>query len=49
MLSVKQGGIKYHFFGLWYRPGIEFRSLGPLVNTLTIIPIPLKSINHLEK
>ena len=33
MLSVKQGGIKYHFkvFGRT-RPGIEPRSPGPLVN-----------------
>ena len=31
MLSVKQGGIKYHFwvFGMT-RPGIELRSPGPL-------------------
>ena len=36
MLSVKQGGIKYHFwvFGMT-RPGIEPRSPGPLANTLT--------------
>ena len=32
MLSVKQGGIKYHFLT---RPGIEPRSPGPLANTLT--------------
>ena len=34
MLSVKQGGIKYHF-GVFRmtRPGIELQSLGPLANT----------------
>ena len=39
MLSVKQGGIKYHFlsFGMT-RPGIEPRSPGPLANTLTARP-----------
>ena len=38
MLSVKQGGIKYHFwvFGIT-RPGIEPRSPGPLENTQTIM------------
>ena len=37
VLSVKQGGIKYHFwvFGMT-RLGIEPRSHWPLVNTLTI-------------
>ena len=37
MLSVKQGGIKYHFliFGMT-RPGIEPRSPGPLAKTLPI-------------
>ena len=40
MLSVNQGGIKYHFwvFGMT-RPGIEPRSPGSLANTLLIIPI----------
>ena len=40
MLSVKQGGIKYHFwvFGMT-RPGIEPRSPGPLSNTLTSVLI----------
>ena len=40
MLSVKQGGIKYHFwvFGMIW-PGIEPRSPGPLANTLTIMPM----------
>ena len=40
MLSVKQGGIKYHFwaFGMT-RPGIEPRSPGPLANTLTARPM----------
>ena len=35
MLSVKQGGIKYHFwvFGM-NRPGIEPRTPGLLANTL---------------
>ena len=39
-MSVKQGGIKYHFwvFGMT-RPGIEPRSLGPLANTLTARPM----------
>ena len=38
MPSVKQEGIKYHFwvFGMT-QPGIEPRSPGPLANTLTII------------
>ena len=42
ILSVKQGGIKYHFwvFGMT-RLGIEPRYPGPLVNTLTIIPVPI--------
>ena len=36
MLSVKQGGIKYHFLSLCMtRPRIEPRSPGPLANTLT--------------
>ena len=37
ILSVKQGGIKYHFcvFGMT-RPGIEPQSSGPLTNTLLI-------------
>ena len=40
MLSVKQGGIKYHFkvFGMT-RPRIEPRSPGPLANTLSIMPM----------
>ena len=38
MLSVKQGGVKYHswVFGMT-RAGIESRSPGALVNTLTIV------------
>ena len=41
MLNVKQGGIKYHFFLVFgmFQPGIEPRSLGPLVNTLLIRPM----------
>ena len=41
MLSVKQGGIKYHFFLVFgmTRPEIEPRSPKPLVNTLTIRPM----------
>ena len=41
MLSVKQGGIKYHFFLVFgmTRLGIEPWSPGPLVNTLTDRPI----------
>ena len=40
MLSVKQGGIEYHFcvFGMTHSQ-IEHQSLGPLVNTLTIMPM----------
>ena len=40
MLSLKQGGIKYHFwvFGMT-RPGIEPRSPRPLANTLSIMPM----------
>ena len=41
MLSVKQGGIKYHFswvFGMT-RPGIEPQSPKPLANTLLIKPM----------
>ena len=35
MLSVKQGGIKYHFFWVFAmtRSGIETQSPGPLLNT----------------
>ena len=38
MLSVKPGGIKYHFwvFGMT-QPGIETRSSGPLVDTLNTV------------
>ena len=50
MLSVKQGGIKYHFwvFGMT-PPGVETRSPGPLANTLLIWPMTLlnNSIQHL--
>ena len=36
MLSVKQGGIKYHILSLWYDlTWIEPRSPGPLANILT--------------
>ena len=53
MLSIKQGGIKYHFnvFGMT-RPGIEPRSPGPLMNiqpTVCIYCIKnsyLKPYNH---
>ena len=40
MLSVKQGGIKYHFrvFGM-ARSRIEPKSPRPLANTLTIMPM----------
>ena len=45
MLSVMQGGIKYHFwvFGMT-RLRIEPRSPGFLVNTLTIMPLPYTSV-----
>ena len=40
ILSVKQGGIKYHFLVFsMTRPGIEPRSAVPLANTQTIMPI----------
>ena len=52
MLSVKLGGIKYHFgvFGIT-RPGIEPRSPGSFANTLTIMPMSTeidinKYVNH---
>ena len=50
MLSVKQGSIKYHFwvFGMT-RPGIEPRSPGPLVNTLTLMPIYIYIYIYLER
>ena len=59
MLSVKQGGIKYHFwvFGMTW-PGIEPRSPGPFANILLIRPIDFttpdtfdeitKVMNHTE-
>ena len=38
MLSVKQGGIKYHFWVFrMTRPGIETWSPGPLANILGIL------------
>ena len=44
MLSIKQGDIKYHFLSLWYgRPRMEPHSLGPLANTLTIIPMDTRN------
>ena len=37
MLSVKQGGIKYHFLSLWYDSIRDWtRSPAPLVNTLPL-------------
>ena len=37
MLSVKQGGIKYHFLSLWYNSTWNQTSVsGPLANTLPI-------------
>ena len=40
MLSVKQGGIKYHFLSLWYDSTWDWtRSPRPLANTLTARPI----------
>ena len=47
MLSVKLSGIKYHFFLVFgmTRPGIESRSLGPLVNTLLITLSEFFSVN----
>ena len=40
ILSVKQGGIKYHFFKVFgmTQPGIKPRSPGPLANTLPTRP-----------
>ena len=37
MLSVRQGGIKYHFFFGMTRPGNEHRSPRLLANTWTIM------------
>ena len=40
MLSVKQGGIKYHFLSLWYDSTWDWtRSPRPLVDTLTARPM----------
>ena len=42
MLSVKQGGIKYHFWVLGMTlPGIETRSRVTLANTLTLMQMAL--------
>ena len=51
MLSVKQGGIKYHYLKVFRmtRTGIESRSPGPLANTLPTSPMSqLKSIRSGE-
>ena len=52
MLSVKQGGIKYHFlkvFGVT-RPGIEPQPPGPLAHTLPTGPMSrLEQCNPHEK
>ena len=49
MLSVKQRGIKYHFwaFGMM-RPEIELRSPGPLANTpdIDVIYVPQTSMYY---
>ena len=47
MLSVKQCGIKYHFwvFGLTW-PGIETWSTGPLKNTQLIRPMAQLNNNN---
>ena len=38
-VSVKQGGIKYHFLSFWYdSTGIDPKSPEPLGNTLTLMP-----------
>ena len=49
MLSVKQGGIKYHFrvFGMT-RPRIEPKSPGPLANTITAKRNPAKKLHYSE-
>ena len=40
MLSVKQGGIKYHFWVFdMTRPAIELQSPEPLANSLLISPV----------
>ena len=40
MLSIKPGGIKFHFLVFCMtRPGIEARSPGPLANILLIWPM----------
>ena len=44
MLSVKQGGIKYYFWGFdMTQPGIETQSSGPLANTVHIRPKQISS------
>ena len=48
MLSVKQGGIKYHFlrfFGMT-QLGIEYQSPRPLVNTLPAKVVIFHLISH---
>ena len=46
MLSIKQGGIKYHFWVFsMTRPGIEPRSPGLLANTQLIRPMTRDKIN----
>ena len=49
MLSVKQGGIKYHFwvFGMT-RLGIEPRFPRPLANTNTLVKYFIKSKNVIK-
>ena len=48
MLSVKQGGIKYHFwvFGM-IRPGMEPQFSRPLANTLLIRPMARFLLKHI--
>ena len=50
MLSVKQGGIKYHFrvFGMT-RPGIDPRSPRPLANTLIGLVYGYKMFKSLNR
>ena len=44
LLSVKQGGIKYHFKSFWYD---VTRRLNPLANTLSTWPINSKLVSKL--
>ena len=44
--DIRAGGATWWWWWCMTQPGIEPRSLGPLANTLTIIPIRLVNINR---